>query len=51
MARRATTGVARSLEMRGPPQIEARAMLGGIYGWFTEGFDTTDLRGGKALLG
>jgi hypothetical protein len=30
---------------------EARAMLGDIYGWFTEGFDTTDLRGGKALLG
>jgi len=22
----------------------------GIYGWFTEGFDTTDLKDAKALL-
>ena len=29
---------------------EARAMLAGIYGWFTEGFDTDDLEDAKALL-
>ena len=26
------------------------AMLAEIYGWFTEGFDTADLRDAKALL-
>jgi hypothetical protein len=25
-------------------------MLAGIYGWFTEGFDTADLKDAKALL-
>ncbi len=29
---------------------EARAMLTEIYDWFTEGFDTIDLKGAKALL-
>ena len=29
---------------------EARAMLAGIYNWFTEGFDTADLKEVKALL-
>ena len=29
---------------------EARAMLAEIYNWFTEGFDTTDLKDAKALL-
>ena len=29
---------------------EARAMLADIYGWFTEGFDTADLKDAKALL-
>jgi tetratricopeptide (TPR) repeat protein len=29
---------------------EARTMLADIYGWFTEGFDTADLRDAKALL-
>ena len=29
---------------------EARSLLAPVYGWFTEGFDTTDLRGAKALL-
>jgi len=29
---------------------EARTLLGDIYGWFTEGFDTKDLREAKALL-
>jgi predicted ATPase len=29
---------------------EARDLLAPIYGWFTEGFDTPDLIGAKALL-
>jgi hypothetical protein len=29
---------------------EARRMLAEIYGWFTEGFDTADLKDAKALL-
>ena len=29
---------------------EARAMLAEIYSWFTEGFDTVDLKDAKALL-
>jgi len=31
-------------------QEEARQILAEIYGWFTEGFDTTDLKEAKALL-
>jgi hypothetical protein len=31
-------------------QHEARNMLSEIYGWFTEGFDTADLKDAKALL-
>ena len=30
---------------------EARAMLSKLYNWFTEGFDTADLKDAKALLG
>jgi hypothetical protein len=29
---------------------EARHMLSEIYNWFTEGFDTADLKEAKALL-
>lgn len=29
---------------------EARDLLDGVYGWFTEGFDTADLRAARALL-
>jgi predicted ATPase len=29
---------------------EARAILAEIYNWFTEGFDTADLKDAKALL-
>ena len=29
---------------------EARAMLAEIYNWFTEGFDTADMKDAKALL-
>ncbi len=30
--------------------IEARNLLAPAYGWFTEGFDTADLKEAKALL-
>ncbi len=29
---------------------EAHQMLAGIYNWFTEGFDTRDLREAKVML-
>ena len=29
---------------------EARDLLAPVYGWFTEGFDTADLKAAKALL-
>lgn len=32
-------------------QEEARQLLSEIYGWFTEGFDTADLKEAKMLLG
>jgi predicted ATPase len=31
-------------------RYEARELLGPVYGWFTEGFDTRDLKEAKALL-
>jgi predicted ATPase len=31
-------------------QAEARDLLGPIYGWFSEGFDTQDLKEAKVLL-
>jgi predicted ATPase len=30
--------------------VEARKLLAPVYGWFTEGFDTLDLKEAKALL-
>jgi predicted ATPase len=30
--------------------VEARELLAAVYGWFTEGFDTRDLKEAKALL-
>jgi predicted ATPase len=52
---------AKSLELRAAMSLsrlwqrqgkedEARQLLAGIYGWFTEGFDTADLKAAKALL-
>jgi hypothetical protein len=29
---------------------EAHDLLASVYGWFTEGFDTADLKDAKALL-
>jgi class 3 adenylate cyclase/predicted ATPase len=46
---RATTSLARML-MSTDRRDEARAMLAEIYNWFTEGFDTADLKDAKALL-
>jgi predicted ATPase len=31
-------------------RAEARDLLAPVYGWFTEGFDTADLKDAKALL-
>ncbi len=47
---RAITSLARLCQQTGR-RGEAYQMLVEIYGWFTEGFDTADLREGKALLG
>jgi predicted ATPase len=50
---------ARSLELRERLRLlwrdqgkreEARELLAPVYGWFTEGFDTRDLKEAKALL-
>jgi predicted ATPase len=46
---RATMSLARLLASQGK-RDEARTMLAKIYGWFTEGFDTADLKEAKALL-
>jgi predicted ATPase len=46
---RATMSLARLLRDTGR-RDEARAMLGEIDNWFTEGFDTADLKDAKALL-
>jgi ATP/maltotriose-dependent transcriptional regulator MalT len=46
---RATTSLARLLASQGR-RDEARTTLADIYGWFTEGFDTADLKDVKALL-
>jgi len=46
---RATTNLARLLAKQGK-RDEALAMLAEIYSWFTEGFDTADLKDAKALL-
>jgi DNA-binding winged helix-turn-helix (wHTH) protein/predicted ATPase len=52
---------AKSLELRAAASLsrlwadrdnvkEAHALLSGVYAWFTEGFDTADLREAKSLL-
>ena len=46
---RATVSLARLCRQQGRSE-EARRMLTESYRWFTEGFDTRDLRQGKALL-
>jgi tetratricopeptide (TPR) repeat protein len=46
---RATTSLARLLVKQGSHD-EARTMIANIYNWFTEGFDTADLKDAKTLL-
>jgi predicted ATPase len=46
---RATMSLARLVDKQGK-RAEARVMLAEIYNWFTEGFDTADLKDAKALL-
>ena len=46
---RAATSLARLWRDQGRRE-DARRALADVYGWFTEGFDTQDLRAAKALL-
>jgi len=46
---RAAVSLARLYRAQGH-QAKARDMLAPIYGWFTEGFETTDLKEAAALL-
>ena len=46
---RATTSLSRLLQSQSRNE-EARSLLASIYRWFTEGFDTLDLKEAKALL-
>ena len=46
---RAAVNLARLHGDQGRP-TEARDLLAAVYGWFTEGFDTPDLKDAKALL-
>jgi predicted ATPase len=47
---RASMSLARLWRDQGKVQ-QARELLAPVYGWFTEGFDTRDLKEAKALLG
>ena len=46
---RAAASLARLWRDQGKP-AEARDLLASVYGWFTEGFETADLKEAKALL-
>ena len=46
---RAAMSMARLWRDQGKPR-QARELLAPVYGWFTEGFDTLDLKEAKALL-
>jgi len=46
---RAATSMARLWHDQGKPQ-QARELLAPVYGWFTEGFNTPDLKEAEALL-
>jgi hypothetical protein len=48
VGRRIVTDLFASIISRCP--VSFATMLGDIYGWFTEGFDTADLKDAKALL-
>jgi predicted ATPase len=46
---RAATSLARLWRYQGKPR-QARELLAPVYGWFTEGFDTRDLKEARVLL-
>ena len=46
---RAVMSLSRLWQQKGKKE-EAQRMLSETYGWFTEGFDTADLKEAKALL-
>jgi predicted ATPase len=46
---RAVMSLSRLWQQQGK-KAEAHELLAGVYGWFTEGFDTKDLQEAKALL-
>ncbi|MGZ9272962.1 MAG: hypothetical protein ACXW6T_27890 [Candidatus Binatia bacterium] len=46
---RAAMSMSRLWQRQGK-KAEARRLLAEVYGWFTEGFDTTDLKQAKILL-
>ena len=46
---RAATRLARLWQRQGKT-VDARDLLAPLYGWFTEGFDTKNLKDAKALL-
>jgi predicted ATPase len=46
---RAATSLARLWQQQGK-RAEAHELLAPIYSWFTEGFDTADLRDARTLL-
>jgi predicted ATPase len=46
---RAATSLARLWQQQGKRE-DARRLLAGAYNWFTEGFDTADLRAAKQTL-
>jgi predicted ATPase len=46
---RAAMSLARLWQQQGKA-AEARQLLAAVYGWFTEGFDTTDMHAARTLL-
>jgi len=46
---RAVTSLSRLWQKQGKTE-EARQILAEIYGWFSEGFDTADLKEARELL-
>ena len=46
---RASMSLARLWRSQGKPQ-QARELLAPVYGWFTEGFDTRDLKEAETLI-
>ena len=44
------TDIGGTLSVPSGKRDEARELLTPVYGWFTEGFDTLDLKEAKALL-